>query len=80
MHHNAIPEGEALVLFDYMTRSFQDIRERKLSRYRPRFVPATPPPTPYTLAGVPHASPLAFSASYHPLFLSYSQVQLGCQE
>ena len=28
----AIPQGEALVLFHYMTRSFQDFRERKLAR------------------------------------------------
>lgn len=30
--HKEIPQGEALVLFHYMTRSFQDFRERKLSR------------------------------------------------
>ena len=34
----AIPEGEALVLFHYMTRSFQDFRERKLSRYAGMYV------------------------------------------
>lgn len=30
-----IPQGEALVLFHYVSRSFQDFRERKLSRCEP---------------------------------------------
>lgn len=34
----AIPQGEALVLFHYMTRSFQDFSERKLSRYAGMYV------------------------------------------
>ena len=42
MHHNAIPQREALVLFHYMTRSFQDFRERKLSRYRAPLPPVDP--------------------------------------
>lgn len=28
-----LPKKEALVLFHYVTRSFQDFRERKLNRY-----------------------------------------------
>ena len=37
-NNKAVPQGEALVLFHYMTRSFQDFRERKLSRYAGMYV------------------------------------------
>ena len=59
MHHNAIPQSEALVLFHYMTRSFQDFRERKLSRYRTPLRPVDPAThTIHTSVRAPHSSPL----------------------